>query len=293
MLATALSSSLVGLQSNLVRVEADVARGVPSFELVGMAEASVRESRVRVKSALLQVGVDTCESRIVINLAPADMRKTGCHLDLAVAVATLAALGIVPRGPLEGMLFLGELSLSGAIGPVRGVLPQIVGARKHGLRSAVVPKDNGPEAALVDGVRTYTAATLSELVQALSGEQELSLAERCAEPRGAPRQPYDLSEVRGQLQARRALEIAAAGGHNMLLVGPPGSGKTMLARRLPGLLPPMSTDEALDVTSIQSVAGLAPARRGMAEERPFRAPHHTVSDVGLVGGGDGCAAWRG
>ena len=288
MLATALSASLVGLQAHLVRVEVEALRGPPHFDLVGLAEVAVRESRVRVKSALAQVGVDIAECRIVVNLAPADVKKTGTGFDLAIAVAALGALGAVPREALAGVLFVGELSLEGTVQPLRGVLPQLLGARAKGVERAVVPAANAGEAALVTGIDARAVGALREALEALRGVRQLPVAQRSPEPPSPSRAPQDdLAEVRGQASARRALEIAAAGGHNLLMIGPPGAGKTMLARRLPGLLPPLSTEEALEVTAIHSVAGMLGTSRRLTHARPFRAPHHTVSEVGLVGGGDG------
>ena len=288
MLATALSATLVGLAAHPVRVEVEATRGPPFFEMVGLAEASVRESRVRVKSALAQVGVDIAECRVVVNLAPADLKKTGSGFDLAIAAAAMAALGAVPREALRRVLLVGELSLDGTVQPLRGVLAHVLGARSRGMKRAIVPRGNAEEAALVDGIETRSVASLRELVDAASGRAELPLAEK----KGAPPDPQecvdDLADVRGQASARRAVEIAAAGDHNLVMMGPPGGGKTMLARRLPGLLPPLSADEALEVMAIRSVAGLLTnARGGLSRARPFRAPHHTVSEVGLVGGGDG------
>jgi magnesium chelatase family protein len=285
MLATALSAALVGLDAHPVRVEVEVSRGVASFELVGLAEVAVRESRVRVKSALAQVGVYIGEYRIVVNLAPADLKKSGSGFDVAIAAATLAALGVVPLESLEGVLFLGELSLTGTVHSVRGVLPQLLGARRRGVMRAIVPQGNGPEAALVTGVEIGTVASIDKLLDALRGAMVLPRAIRA--PNEIDPSPLDdLSDVRGQASARRALEVVAAGNHNLLFIGPPGAGKTMLARRLPGILPPLSSAEALDVTAIHSVAGLLTNARGLLPGRPFRAPHHTVSEVGLVGGGD-------
>jgi magnesium chelatase family protein len=286
MLATAFSATLVGLQAHLVRVEVAARRGPPMFELVGLAEAAVRESRVRVKSALAQVGVHISECQIVVNLAPADVKKTGSGFDLAIAAATMGALGVVPRESLEGMLFVGELSLEGTVQPLRGVLPQLLGARERGLQRAVVPRANAAEAGLVDGLEVGTVGSLAELLEALGHGTALPKA-MAPVPVCSPAILDDLADVRGQGAARRALEIAAAGAHNLLMMGPPGSGKTMLARRLPGLLPPLTNEEALEVTAIHSVAGLLSASRGLSRARPFRAPHHTVSEVGLVGGGDG------
>ncbi|MGO9838906.1 MAG: YifB family Mg chelatase-like AAA ATPase [Polyangiaceae bacterium] len=286
MLAAALSATLIGLQAHPVRVEVAAVRGPPFFELVGLAEAAVRESRVRVKSALAQLGVHINECGIVVNLAPADVKKTGSGFDLAIAAAVLGALGAAPRDALKGILFVGELSLEGTVQPLRGVLAQLLGARARRVKRAIVPRANSAEAALVEGLEVRTVASLAELVAALRGHAELPLAEASREE-AADAIPDDLADVRGQPAARRALEIAAAGNHNLLMIGPPGAGKTMLARRLPGLLPPLSTEEALEMTAIHSVAGMLSAWRGLSRARPFRAPHHTVSEVGLVGGGDG------
>jgi magnesium chelatase family protein len=286
MLATALGATLVGLHAHLVRVEVQATRGPPFFELVGLAEAAVRESRVRVKSALALVGVDINECRVVVNLAPGDVKKTGSGFDLAIAAAVMGAVGAAPRESIMGVLCIGELSLEGTVQPLRGVLPQLLGARSRGVRRAVVPQANAAEAALVEGVDVRTVGSLHDLVSALRGQTELPVARRAIAAAVATSLD-DLAEVRGQGAARRALEIAAAGAHNIAMIGPPGAGKTMLARRLPALLPPLSTEEALEVTAIHSVAGLLSATRGLSLARPFRAPHHTVSEVGLVGGGEG------
>lgn len=288
MLATALSAALLGLDAEPIRVEVDVRMGVPHFELVGLAEATVRESRVRVRSALAQVGVVLAEYSVVVNLAPADLRKAGSGFDLAIALGVLAAVGKIPSEPLANLLALGELSLSGRVQGLRGLLPRLLSAEHHGITRAVVPRANEAEAALVRTMDIGVAERLDEIVHALLSGEPLRSPRRSVGASAVVTEPCDLAEVKGQPAARRALEVAAAGRHNLLFLGPPGAGKTMLARRLPGLLPALSPEEALETLAVASVAGdllrtTAAPERFIA--RPFRAPHHTVSEMALIGGG--------
>ena len=285
-LATVATSTLIGLRPAAISVEVACTRGPAFFQMVGLAQTPVREARVRVTSALAQLGILLDEYAITVNLAPADVRKTDAALDLAIALGILQAIGHIPGGALSDSLVLGELSLDGALQPIRGVLPQLLGASARGLRWAILPALNAREAGLVRQLRTHLAHRLEEVVSALKTGRTLPRAEATPFAPHHAVQHVDLAEVRGQLTARRALEIAAAGGHNLLMVGPPGAGKTMLARRLPTLLPLMSYSEALETTAVHSVAGLVEARTGVVEKRPFRAPHHTVTEQGLVGGGE-------
>lgn len=285
MQAQTLSLALIGLDAQPIVVEVDASRGPTSFQLVGLPEASVRESRVRVKAALEQTGVDIDEYVLTVNLSPADFRKSGGALDVAIALAVLGALRIVPEEPLREIVCLGELALSGHIRPVRGVLPALFAAREKGFKKAIVPRANGREAALAQGIAVRVADHVVDILDHLKGVRELERPGPIDEDAAPPSDGVDFSDVRGQLAARRALEIAAAGGHNVILFGPPGAGKTMLARRMPTILPPLTQDEALTLTAIYSVSGLLDAARGVVRTRPFRAPHHTVSAVGLVGGG--------
>ena len=285
--ASALSLSLIGLDVHQVHVTAEVEDGpAATFRLAGLTEASAREARVRVRAALQQSGCDVTDHAVSVNLAPGDLAKSGGGFDLAVAAAVLAASGRVPAGALAGVAMLGELSFTGAIRPVRGVLPALRGAIANGIELAIVPRGNAREAANVAGIKVGVAGHLAEVVTHLKGERSLDGPGKgpAFEP-DPPEAGIDLADIRGQNSARRVLEIAAAGAHHTLLSGPPGSGKTVLARRLPTILPPMHIEEALEVSAIYSVAGLPHVERGLVTLRPFRAPHHTVSAAGLVGGG--------
>jgi len=286
MFAKVVSGTPFGVEARLVEVQCDVGPGLPGFSIVGLPEKEVSEARERVRSAIRNLGLPYPDTRITANLAPADLKKEGAGLDLALAVAVLVASGELPGERAQGLAFYGELALDGGLRPVRGTLAVALAAREAGLAGLVVPAEAAPEAALAEGLPAYPAADLSQVVAFLKGELELAPAPRVL-PEAPPPEWLDLRLVRGQEHARRALEIAAAGGHNLLMVGPPGGGKSLLARCLPGILPPLSFDEALEVTRIYSVAGLLPPGRGLLRHRPFRAPHHTISYAGMVGGGHG------
>jgi magnesium chelatase family protein len=279
------SASLIGIDAYLVDVEVDISFGIPGFVTVGLPDASVRESKERVRAALKNCGFRFPSRKIIINLAPADRRKEGSAFDLPISLGLLAHLDLFPHENLRDYLFLGELALDGRLKPGKGILSSTVLAREAGFKAIIVPAENEKEAALVPDIDVYGMDNIVQVVKLLKGTDEIlpcgySLEELL------PRSEYEMDflEIRGQQHVKRAFEVAAAGGHNVLLIGPPGAGKTMIAKRFPTILPPMTFDEIVEVTRIYSASGLL-KNRGAVGERPFRAPHHTISDAGLIGGG--------
>ena len=291
MLASLRSATLVGIDGRPVRVEVHVSTGLPAYAVVGLPDASGRESRERVRAALLSSDLPWPMQRITVNLAPGGLRKSGAGFELAVAIGLLVAGGELPESVVTDLGVLGELGLDGSVRRVPGVLALVDALRRAGARRVIVPLANAAEAALVDGIEVCAARTLGELRACLEGEAEWpeapALPEPAAEGELGADEPLDLADVRGLPTARLALAASAAGGHHLLLVGPPGTGKTMLARRLPTIMPPLTRAAALDVTRIHSVAGYAPTTQLLATAAPFRAPHHTASTAALVGGGSG------
>ena len=280
------TGAVSGIGAVMVTVEVSITGGGLGLFLVGLPDNAVKESEQRIRSAFENSGYRMTARKCVVNLAPADLRKEGSGFDLPIAVAILAATEQLEAASLEGTVFVGELSLDGTIRGVKGVLPVVAEAREKGFKKIYVPQENLQEAAVVEGIEVYALGSLRELVAVLCGEQEATQAHRDI-PEQQLQEEYvdDFADVKGQVHVKRALEIAAAGGHNVIMIGPPGSGKTMLARRMPSILPPMSREEALETTKIHSVAGKLGASRGLMLCRPFRAPHHLASPVALIGGG--------